>query len=174
LNLLFKKLLLVSATVFYAGTISAQNAEQEANLKAAFIYNFTKYIDWGPYNRDSIFLIGVAGDSPIIESLDAIAADSRINNKRIVVKSISNGSEIPYCDIVFISKKCRMPLNYVLSKTRPGVLTISERPGFAEAGTAFNFVLINNRLKFEANLKAISSAGLKAGSQLLKLAIIVD
>jgi hypothetical protein len=67
-----------------------------------------------------------------------------------------------------------MSLNYILSKTRPGVLTVSEQPGFAEAGTALNFVVVNNRLKFEANLKAISAAGLKAGSQLLKLAIIVD
>ncbi|MEO5907735.1 MAG: YfiR family protein [Ginsengibacter sp.] len=54
------------------------------------------------------------------------------------------------------------------------VPTISEQPGFAEQGTAFNFVVKRNRLKFEANLKSISSAGLKAGSQLLKLAIIVD
>jgi hypothetical protein len=174
LNLLFKRFLLVVLAGSFTGNISAQNAQQEANLKAAFIYNFTKYIDWGPYDRDSIFVIGVVGDSPIIESLNAIAASSRINNKRIITKSISNPSEISNCDIVFISKKCRMPLNYILSKTRPGELTISEQPGFAEAGTAFNFVVVNNRLKFEANLKAISSAGLKAGSQLLKLAIIVD
>ncbi len=158
----------------FAGTIGAQNVQQEANLKAAFIYNFTKYIDWGTYERDSIFVIGVAGDSPIIHSLNAIGASSKINNKRIIVKIINSGGEISDCDIVFISKKCRMSLNYILARTKPGVLTISEQPGFAEAGTAFNFVVINNRLKFEANLKAISSAGLKAGSQLLKLAIIVE
>ncbi len=158
----------------FAGAISAQNAQQEANLKAAFIYNFTKYIDWGPYDRDGIFVIGVTGDSPIIESLNAIAASSKINNKRVIVKTIDSGVGISDCDIVFISKKSRMSLNYILSKTRPGELTIGEQPGWAEAGTAFNFVVINNRLKFEANLKAISSAGLKVGSQLLKLAIIVD
>jgi hypothetical protein len=172
--LLFKRFLLVALAGSIAGTAGAQNAQQEANLKAAFIYNFTKYIDWGTYDRDSMFVIGIAGDSPIIESLHAIAATSRINNKKIIVKSINSSREIPDCDIVFISKKCRMPLNYILGKTRPGQLTISEQPGFAEAGTAFNFVLVNNRLKFEANLKAISSAGLKAGSQLLKLAILVD
>jgi hypothetical protein len=92
----------------------------------------------------------------------------------VIVKSINTGADIADCDLIFISKQCRMPLNYILSKTRPGILTISEHPGFAEAGTAFNFVVVNNRLKFEANLKALSAAGLKAGSQLLKLAIIVD
>jgi hypothetical protein len=174
LNLLFKKFLLVVLAGSFTGTINAQNAQQEANLKAAFIYNFTKYIDWDGYGRDSIFTIGVAGDSPIIESLNAIAAGSKINNKRIVVKKIMSGAEIPDCDILFISKNCRLSLNYILTKIKPGELTVSEQPGFAEAGTAFNFVVINNRLKFEANLKAIASAGLKAGAQLLKLAIIAD
>jgi hypothetical protein len=174
LNLLFKRFLLVIVAGSLAGTLNAQNAQQEANLKAAFIYNFTKYIDWGSYNRDSLFIIGVAGDSPIMQSLNAIAAADRINNKRVIVKSINTGADIADCDLIFISNKCRMSLNYILSKTRPGVLTVSEQPGFAEAGTALNFVVVNNRLKFEANLKAISAAGLKAGSQLLKLAIIVD
>ncbi len=174
MNLQFKKLLLVIIAGSFAATVGAQNVQQEANLEAAFIYNFTKYIDWGPFGRDSIFVIGVAGESPIIESLNAIAASTRINNKRVVVKTINRGAEIADCDILFISKKCMMPLNFILDKTKPGVLTIGEQPGFAEAGTAFNFVVVNNRLKFEANLKAISSAGLKAGSQLLKLAIIVD
>ncbi len=54
------------------------------------------------------------------------------------------------------------------------MLTISEEPGMAKQGTAFNFVIINDKLKFEANLKAIYLAGLKAGSQLLKLGILVD
>ena len=174
MDLLFKKFLLVIVAGSLTGTISAQNAQQEANLKAAFIYNFTKYIDWGSYNRDSLFTIGVAGDSPIIQSLNTIAAADKINNKRVVIKTINTAADLADCDLIFISKQCRMPVNYILSKTRPGVLTISEHPGFAEAGTAFNFVVVNNRLKFEANLKALSAAGLKAGSQLLKLAIIVD
>lgn len=172
-NLLSKGFLLVIIVGAFGGTLNAQNAQKEANLKAAFIYNFTKYIDWGGYDRDSIFVIGVAGDSPIVESLDAIAESRRINDKRVVVKTITSGAEIADCDIVFISKNCRMPLKYILEKTRPGELTISEHTGYADAGTALNFVVVDNRLKFEANLEAISSAGLKAGSQLLKLAIIV-
>lgn len=172
--MLFKRFLLVVLLSFFGGAITAQNAVQEANLKAAFIYNFTKYIDWGKYDHGSDFVIGVAGNSPITESLNEIASQNTVDNKRISIRSIKNASEIGDCDILFIPKKSRFPLNYLLGKAGPGVLTISEQPGFSEQGTAFNFVIINNRLKFEANLKAISSAGLKAGSQLLKLAIIVD
>jgi len=174
INMLAKRFLLVVLISFFAGAITAQNADQEAKLKAAFIYNFTKYIEWGKYNQGSDFVIGITGDSPITESLKEIANQNTIDNKRITIKTIRNASEIEDCNILFIPHKSRFSLNTLLRKAGPGVLTISEEAGFAERGTAFNFVIINNRLKFEANLKAISSAGLKAGSQLLKLAIIVD
>ncbi|HMC99217.1 MAG TPA: YfiR family protein, partial [Ferruginibacter sp.] len=65
-------------------------------------------------------------------------------------------------------------LQSVLDRAGKGVLTVSEEPGLAKQGTAFNFIVNNDKLKFEANLKAIYAAGLKAGAQLLKLAIIVD
>jgi YfiR/HmsC-like len=55
-----------------------------------------------------------------------------------------------------------------------GTLTISEQPGFAGMGTAFNFVPDHDKLKFEANVNSINEAGLKASSKLLKLAIIVN
>jgi hypothetical protein len=172
--MLSKRFLLVVLVSFCAEAITAQNAEQEANLKAAFIYNFTKYIDWGRYDHGSDFVIGIVGDSPITESLNEIARQNTVDNKRIVIKTINSPAEIADCDILFIPKKSRFSLNYLLGKAGPGVLTITEQKGLAKQGAAFNFVIINNRLKFEANLKAISAAGLKAGSQLLKLAIIVD
>ena len=172
--MLFKNFLLVVLICSFAGAATAQNEEQEANLKAAFIYNFIKYIDWGKYDHGNDFVIGVAGDSPITESLNEISNQNTVNNKRIAVKTLYSASDIGDCDILFIPKESRFSLNYLLERAGPGVLTISEQAGFAERGTAINFVIINNRLKFEANLKAISSAGLKAGSQLLKLAIIVD
>jgi hypothetical protein len=65
-------------------------------------------------------------------------------------------------------------LEDILAKTADkGILVISEKDGYAELGAAFNFVIVNRKLKFEANVKAINSAGLTASSQLLKLAIIV-
>jgi hypothetical protein len=153
----------------------AQNGEQEANLKAAFIYNFTKYIDWGSYNDNYVFVIGVVGeDSPVIPALQEIAKTRTINNKRIEIRIIDDLSQIKDCDILFITKNCRFSLSSILKRLGKGVLTISESKGYASLGTDFNFVVVNQHLKFEANLKAIASSGLRAGSQLLKLAIIVD
>ena len=173
--MILKKLLFVIIMWCVATPMRAQTGEKEANLKAAFIYSFTKYIDWGNYNDKSEFVIGVIGaDSPVIPPLQEIARTSKINDKRIEIRIINDLSDIKNCDILFITKECSFPLKEVLDRTGQGMLTISESKGFAAKGTDFNFVIVNQKLKFEANLVAINSSGLKAGSQLLKLAIIVN
>lgn len=174
--MLIKKILILSFLIgFAAPSAVAQNGEAEANLKAAFIYSFTKYIDWGSNTHPDVFVIGVMGqDSPIISPLREIARRNTVNNKRIEVRILQDPSEERDCDVVFISRECPVPLTDILQYAGRGVLTISESYGYAARGSDFNFVIINQRLKFEANLKAISSSGLRAGSQLLKLAIIVD
>ena len=170
--MILKRCLYLILLCCFTETTLAQTGEQEANLKAAFIYNFTKYIDWGT-SDESDFLIGVIGSSPIIASLNEIAKTSTVNNKKIIIKVFNNPEEISFCNILFIPAGSPFLLQSILGKAEKGVLTISEEAGFAKKGTAFNFVIINDKLKFETNLKAITLAGLKAGSQLLKLAIIV-
>ena len=172
--MMLKKILLVGIFWSCGHTLMAQSGEQEANLKAAFIYNFTKYIDWGSYDNDYVFVIGVAGgDSPILAPLQEIAKTRTINNKKIDIRIIDGIGDLAGCDIVFIAKGGRIPLSSILNNVGKGVLTIGESKGYALEGTDFNFVIVDQRLKFEANLKAIDAAGLKAGAQLLKLAIIV-
>ncbi|HEU5053045.1 MAG TPA: YfiR family protein [Hanamia sp.] len=173
--MILKKLLFIVLLSCTGIHVSAQDATQEANLKAAFIYNIAKYIDWGGYNNRNEFIIGVVGNSSkVIIPLQEIAKNRTIANKRIVIVTIDNLAQIKDCDIVFISKESPFSLSSILSRLAPGELTISESKGYASRGTDFNFVIVDQRLKFEANLKAISSSGLKAGSQLLKLAIITD
>lgn len=169
-----KKILFLLSFCFVAGSVEAQSLVPEQNLKAAFIYNFTKYIDWSDYNNSSVFVIGVIGPSPIIMSLNEIARTNTVNNKRIIIKLYNKPEEIDYCNILFIPQKNPYPLQSILDRINKGTLTISEENGFAKQGTAFNFVVKNDKLKFETNLKALYLADLKAGSQLLKLAIIVN
>jgi hypothetical protein len=158
----------------YAPLLFAQTTEKEANLKAAFIYNFTEYIDWQTSNNSGDFVIGVIGNSPLSASLKEIAARNRVKNKRIIVKTFDQPSEIEFCNILFIPKNSNFSLKEILKNTSPGMLTISEEEGYGEMGTGFNFLIRNNKLKFEANLKALARSDLKVSSQLLKLAIIVN
>jgi len=154
-------------------SVLAQRSDPESDLKAAFIYNFTKYIEWDE-SEPNEFSIGVIGPSPTYISLLEIAKKKTANDKKIVVRHFNKPEEIINCDILFISANSTNQLPAILGKVNKGTLTISEEDGAAEQGTAFNFVLVNDKLKFEANVKAINAAGLKASSQLLKLAKIVD
>jgi hypothetical protein len=152
----------------------ARTQAEEYNLKAAFIYNFTKFIEWNSSNNGDDFIICVLGNSPIIKSLTEIAQNKSVNGKRIIIKQHNKPEEIKFCHILFIPKECSFSLTEILPRVSRGTLTISEEDGYASLGTALNFVVVNNKLKFESNIKAIDDAGLKASSELLKLAIIVD
>jgi YfiR/HmsC-like len=174
LSNMFKNLLFVILFCAFAGTVTAQTEEQEANLKAVFLYNFTKYIEWETGNNTNEFIIGIIGSSAVTESLFEIARTNTAKNKKIVVRIFRRPEEIGNCQVLFIAEKTPFSLPAILERSGKGILTVSEKAGFARQGTAFNFVIVNDKLKFEANLKAIYSADLKASSQLLKLAIIVD
>jgi len=152
-----------------------QTVTDEYNLKAAFIYNFTRYIDWGGYAANKEFVIGIIGESAIHEPLEDIANTKTVDGKKIVIRKFNSPDEIGFCHILFISRNSTWSLKEIMEKaTDKGTLLVSEKTGFAEQGTAINFIIMDNKLKFEANTKSINSAGLKASSQLLKLAILVD
>lgn len=159
---------------FPAGRAISQNSQQEANLKAVFIYNFTRYIEWDTANIKNDFVIGVIGPSGVTPALSQIARTKSVKNRRIVVHIFNKPDEIENCNILFIPQRLPFSLSTILDRVGKGTLTVSEQPGYARMGTAFNFVLDRDKLKFEANLKALYLSGLKAGSQLLKLATIVD
>jgi hypothetical protein len=146
----------------------------EYNLKAAFIYNFTKFIEWKTISADNEFVIGIIGASPIYDPLAEVIKTETVDGKKIIIKQFNKAADISDCHILFISRSAGDALEDILAKTAgKGMLIVSEQDGYAKGGTALNFVIINRKLKFEANVKAINAAGLAASSQLLKLAIIV-
>lgn len=152
-----------------------QEENEEYNIKAAFIYKFTDYIDWDSLVPGDDFVIGVIGSSPITDQLNEIAKTKTVKDKKIVIRQFNKAAEIGPCHILFISQNTLLPLADILSKIPDkGTLTISEKEGYAKKGTAINFIEVDNKLKFEANPREINDAGLKASSQLLKLAIIVE
>ena len=171
------KRLLCFLTLFSITLSFAQQPKTEAEeyvLKAAFLYNFTKYIDWGTSSNGDEFTIGVMGYSPIVKTLAEIAASKNVSGKKIVIKQYYKPEEIKYCNVLFIPQQTSYSLQSILNKVGKGTLTVSEEEGYAAQGTALNFVLVNNKLKFEANTKTLDYEGLKASSDLLRLAIIID
>ncbi|OQX73103.1 MAG: hypothetical protein B6D64_14350, partial [Bacteroidetes bacterium 4484_276] len=81
----------------------AVNAQNE-KLQTVFIYNFTKHIEWPPEYSSGDFVIGVLGNSPIIEEIEKLAKSRKIGNQKIVVNKYRTIDDIGQCNIIFIPK----------------------------------------------------------------------
>ena len=171
-KLLFRTLLFFFLIFFLSGTLHAQS--QNAKLKAIYIQNFTKYIEWPSKKGD--FVIGVLGNTPTLSFLKNIASRSKTKtNQDIVIKTYSSVEQIGKCQLLYVTKGKSSLLKSVTSKLKNNhTLIITEKPGLAKKGAAINFVINDNKMKFELNKSNAEKYGLNVGSSLAKLAIVVN
>jgi len=161
-------------TLFVVFMISTNHIYSQKNdmFKALFIYNFTKNIEWPSSYNSNDFIIGVFGNSTIIEELNKIAKRKTANDKPIIVKRINTIEQISDINILFIPINKSSHITDIVSalKSKP-TLIISESPGLGEKGSCINFVQIQGDQKFEINKSSIKSHGLKVSNSLLALGI---
>ncbi len=146
-------------------------SSREYEIKAAYLYNFIKYIDW-PTSRDTI-TIGVLGGNPFGSALVPLNGKI-VKGLRVVVKQLDSVRDAQNCQVIFVSssEKQRLPEIFENSKNAH-VLTVGEMQGFAQGGGIINFIEENNKVRFEINSDAARRTGLTISSELLKLAKLV-
>jgi uncharacterized protein DUF4154 len=146
----------------------------EYQLKAAFVYNFAKFVEWPADafpSATSPFIVGVVGDNPFEGHLERAVQDKNINGHPLVVKQLKGVAEIKKCQILFISSSERKRLAEILRAARgASILTISELDHFLPAGGMIQFLMEDNKVRFAINDAAAKEAGLRISSKLLNLA----
>jgi hypothetical protein len=148
---------------------------REYDIKAVFLYHFTRYLQWPEDAEPEVFTIAVLGESGIVAPLQDIAKRKTVGTTPIVVRPCSEIGQIGRPRILFIAKSALPRIDQVLEKTRnTDILTVGEAEGLAARGVAVNFVLREGTVKFEINEKTLTEARIQIGSQLLKLAIRVE
>jgi hypothetical protein len=174
-NILKYSLLLILA-FSCLGFGKMQNYDTNSKLKAAFLYNFTKYFDWPDKMKSGNFIINVIGNNTGINGeLNKMASSKQVGNQKIEIKSSSSidGSIRPH--IIFILNESSDLLKEISKKYKgKGALIVTEKGGLAKSGSAINFVAIDSKLKFEYSKTNAVKAGLKASDGLNGLAIVVD
>ena len=174
LNIAVYTIILLIFCGIFSNAYTLDDKGKESELKAVFIYNFTKYIQW-PDSGNDVFEIAVLGENDVLQPLQEIADKRMVNGKEISVKFYENISDITGCHMLFISSAFSDQLEDVLKIVNElPILTISDSADFAKRGVAINFVILDEKLKFQINPAAIERAGLVASSQLQKLAIIIQ
>jgi hypothetical protein len=151
-----------------------ENNEDETTVKALFIYNFTKHIEWPKGKINGKFMIGVLGNSPVFEKLSSILKDRKIKDLPVEIKRIAGNDQVESCDILFIAKAESDRFKDINEKSDCyGVLIITEEKDMAKKGSCINIIRQDERMKFEINDSAVRKEGLKVSSQLYELAVIV-
>jgi len=166
----------------YAQTGDAPDSS-EYLIKAGFIYNFAKFVEWPSAafaQPDSPIVIGVLGTDPFGSVLDRLVQDKKIGQRGFVVrrykwgKDLKDLKDLRDCKILFVSASEKAHADEIIQlvKWLP-ILTVGETPGFAEHGGVIRFTVEDNRVRFEVNVDAAHQADLNISSRLLTLAKII-
>ena len=170
-----RSLALTVAMMFARG---AQGQVDEYRVKAAFLFNFAKFVDWPTETlpaADAPMNFCVLGRSPASDELDASIRGKAINAHVISVRHLRGPEEIKDCHLVFLAASAgKQHLKLLQAARGLPILLVSESPGFARAGGAIDFVIEGGKVIFEVNQNAAEAAHLKISSKLLALAHIVS
>jgi uncharacterized protein DUF4154 len=154
---------------------AAQAPPTEYDVKAAFLLNFTKFVEWPAEAFESAqapLAICIFGTDPFGRTLDEMLQDEVVQKRKLVVRRISESPPPRTCQVLFLSATDGN-VQKIFRQAGPGVLTVSEASNFITDGGMIRFVVENRRVRFDINRAAASAAGLKLSSQLLSVARFV-
>jgi len=146
----------------------------EHRVKAGFLYNFVRYVEWptGTFGSSTnAFVIGILGEDPFGAVLDATVAGKTVDSRPIRVERIRRVAQAETCRILFVSDSEKEQLADILARLRDrSILTVSDADGFLAHGGQIQFVIEHNRVMFDVNLEAVRRAGLTVDANLLRVA----
>ena len=176
-------IVLLGMTLNITSPADAQSGDADSSeylIKAGFIYNFAKFVEWPSAafsQADSPIVIGVLGTDPFGNVLDRIVEGKKLGPRGFVVRRYKWGKDVKElrdCKILFVSASERTHVDEILQSVKGlPILTVGETPGFAERGGVIRFTLEDNRVRFEVNVAAAHQADLNISSRLLTLAKII-
>jgi hypothetical protein len=168
---------LLFAGLGVAASLCAQPVPLEYQVKAAFLYNFARFVEWpsDPNGRGGPIEICVFGLDPFGPALDQALSGKTVNGRSLTARRVSDLQQLRRCQVLFVSSSEQGRLEEIFKAVaNASVLTVGESRDFASLGGIINLVLEQNKVRFEVNLSAARQANLKLSSQLLGLARIVE
>lgn len=155
---------------------AVQQRAPEFQVKAAFLFNFSKFMEW-PANSFSTpydpFVIGVYGRDPFGNFLDETIAGETVMGRQMIVERIKQPDDIKKCQILFISQPAKTA--EVLAHAKGlGILTVSDEPNFCSMGGIIRFYKEKDMVRLQINVEAAKASNLAISSKLLRIAKICE
>jgi len=165
-----KKIFLTAMAVLFASVAYMQTTIPKA--QTLFIFNFSRLIEWPANYKTGPFVIGVLGASEISAELEAYTKGKKVGTQEINIVRYKTPQEISVCHILFVpfSKTKQIPevLGLMSGKS---TLIITEKSGALNEGSAINFVIIEDKMKFELKPENASKYGIKFSSKLQEMSM---
>jgi hypothetical protein len=156
-------------------TIQAQSPiQKEYQVKAAFIYNFSHFVEWPETafkDANAPFVIGILGTDPFGSFIDEIVEGEKTMGRPIMVERYKDIKEIVNCQILFVSGDASQGIELFHPQN---TLMISDAVNFIDAGGMIQFFNEKGKIRFEINTAAVKAANLSISSKLLRVAVIKD
>ncbi len=157
--------------------IFAAQSPTEYQVKAAYLFNFLKFVEWPDdpeTNSHGKWVIGFIGDTPIGDELTRLVEGKNVLGRDLQVKKFQASDNLRGCNILFISESEKKRLPSILAALRgSSVLTVADMDNFIGGGGMIQFMLEDARVRVAIDVGATSRAHLKVSSKLLALARVV-
>jgi hypothetical protein len=142
--------------------------------QAMFIYNFSRLIEWPATYKSGPFIIGVLGSSSTFDELESFVNGKNVGTQPISVVKFTSTADISTCHILFVTFSKTKELPNILPKIMgKSTLVITEKNGAIEDGAAINFIILEDKLKFEFKPNNATKYQIKISSKLNEMAMKV-
>ena len=170
---MMKKIKILVAALLISGSAFSQDRPMH-EVHSMMVYNFTKYVQWPDHSATGEFIIGVVGNTDIFNTLNGWYGGKPRGSKTYIIKKFNSAAEVTDCHVLYIDKSKSGEFDNVNDKLKgKGTLIITDKLGMGEKGSSINFKLVDNKLKFELNQKAIEASNLKVSGALSSMAILI-
>jgi hypothetical protein len=154
-------------------------ANREYRIKAAYLYQFGRYVEWPAKafaNPSSPFVIGVLAQDPLLPDLEQIAKIKKIQDRAIQIRRFASPADIRACNILYLpaSLSSEKLAEIIRSISGHGVLLVGDTDGILNAGGVIQFAVEDNKIRVLISRKAAEREGLTISAKLLQVARVVD
>ncbi len=153
---------------------ASRAAYSEAQVKAAFLFNFAGYAEWPADHRDGTIAFAVLGAADIADELERFARNRSIQGRPAKVRRIRSLDDLAGAEVLFIGASQNPQLKGLIGQVHGPTLIITDAPDGLPRGGMINFQVVDRRVRFEVALPAVQNAGLNLSSRLLSAAMRVE
>ena len=160
--------------VAFASQAQGERVAGEYQVKAAYLYKFLGFVEWPQQafeHAQSPFVIGVMGADALADELAQVVASRQANGRPAITRKLRAGEPITGLHMLFIGRSAASRAAALLAATKDlPLLIVTETEEAFAAGSAINFIVVDNKVRFDVALRANEPSAPKISSRLLGVA----